>query len=88
MLSKKCQKYINKYEEKNYAPKVRKLEKSDIKQHTHRNKIGISAEASSSYSLKQSREIEEEKVVPKEQKSKSPSAFAKALMEAMPLIWE
>lgn len=97
MLSKKCQKYINQYEDKNYAPKARKLEKSDIQQHTHGKSCGKKAESSSSDCLKRCREIEEEKelaiqvygkYVQLEEEEEEENLFVKAIRDALPLVWE
>lgn len=40
MLSKKCQKYMTRYEERNYATKERKVEKSDLREYCDRSKFG------------------------------------------------
>jgi len=60
MHSKKCQKYMNKYEERNYAPKNRKIEKSDISKYSNGNSRRETSESSSCDSLQQSRKEQEE----------------------------
>ena len=37
MVSGKCQKYMNQYQERNYAPKSRKIEKNDLFQYSNGN---------------------------------------------------
>ncbi len=60
MISSKCQKYMNQYQERNYAPKVRKVEKGDIRKHSNGSEIGKTSETSCSNSIQQSREKQEE----------------------------
>lgn len=60
MLSKKCQKYINQYSERNYAIKSRKIEKNDLQKHCDGGSIRKASEAIRSDSLQQSRQIKEE----------------------------
>jgi hypothetical protein len=60
MPSSKFEKYMKKYQEKNYASKVRKIEKSDLGKYCDRSSIRKTSEASSSDFIQQSRKIEEE----------------------------
>ena len=59
MLSSKCQKYINQYQEKNYAPKKRKIEKSDLRKHRNGSPRWKTTETSCSNCIQQSREVKE-----------------------------
>ncbi len=63
MLSKKCQKYISKYQERNYAPKKRKLEKSDLEKHCHGSTCWKAGKASGCDSLQQSGQEPKEEIV-------------------------
>jgi hypothetical protein len=45
MVSKKVQKYMNKYEERNYAPKQRKVEKGDLAKYSDRSTSWETCEA-------------------------------------------
>lgn len=60
MTSKKFEKYMNMYQERNYAPKDRKVEKSDLGEYCDRSKCGTTTEASSGDCFQQSREEQEE----------------------------
>ncbi len=62
MLSKKCQKYISSYQERNYAPKSRKVEKGDLAKHSDRSSSWKTPETSSCNSIQQSGKVEEEVV--------------------------
>lgn len=62
MKSKKCQKYMKQYQERNYAPKIRKIEKNDLRKHCDGGSGRKAAEASHRDSLQQSRKEQEEKV--------------------------
>jgi hypothetical protein len=55
--------YISKYNERNYAPKIRKLEKRTKIQHKNRDESGKETEPSCCNSSIKSREIKEEIVV-------------------------
>jgi len=61
-MNKKSQKYINQYQERNYAPKERKLEKSDLIKYCNRGESRETSETGCSNSLQQSRESKEEKI--------------------------
>ncbi len=54
--------YISKYQERNYAPKIRKLEKSDIKKHQNRDESRKETEPSNCNSNVQSGKEQEEKI--------------------------
>lgn len=72
-MSKKVEKYMSQYGERNYAPKNRKIEKSDLREYSNRSQCRQAAETSCSNSIQQSRqEQEEEEVInhPKEDKMK------------------
>lgn len=62
MTSAKVIKYLSQYGERNYAPKVRKIEKCDLKQYQNRDACRQATETSCSNSDEQSRKIKEEKV--------------------------
>lgn len=59
MLSTKCQKYINQYQERNYAPKKRKIEKSDLRKHRNGGPRWETPKASCSDCLQQSQQRKE-----------------------------
>lgn len=59
-MSKKSEKYLSKYGERNYAPKVRKIEKSDLAEYSNRSQCWQTSEASCSNSIQQSRQEQEE----------------------------
>jgi len=97
MYSKKCQKYLEQYQERNYAPKNRKLEKYDFKKYSDGSSGRKAYEASRSDRLQQSREIEEEKdlaiqvygkYVQLEEEEEEENLFVKAIRDALPLVWE
>ena len=60
MVSNKVIKYMSQYKENNYAPKKRKLEKGDLREHQNRNVPRQAPEAKYSDSNEQSRQIQEE----------------------------
>lgn len=62
MVSNKVNKYMNKYQERNYAPKERKLEKSDLGKYRDRSETWETSEASCGDCLLESWEEQEEKV--------------------------
>lgn len=62
MVSSKCQKYMKQYEERNYAPKVRKLEKNDIQKHCDRSSGRQACESSRSDSLFCSEKVQEKEI--------------------------
>ncbi len=59
MPSNKVNKYMKQYEERNYAPKARKVTKSDLAEYINRSEGRQAAEASSGDSAEQSREEKE-----------------------------
>lgn len=50
---------MNRYGERNYAAKIRKVQKGDIKKHSNRSECGKTCETSSGDSLLESREVKE-----------------------------
>ncbi len=60
MVSNKVKKYMKQYQERNYAPKTRKIEKSDLSKHSHGSAFRQTNEASSGDSLQQSGQEQEE----------------------------
>lgn len=63
MVSKKVDKYLNKYQEKNYASKERKIEKSNLGKHTHRGPFWKAPEASGGDCLIECEKTNEEKEI-------------------------
>lgn len=61
MASNKVNKYLNQYQERNYAPKTRKIQKGDLAKYCYRGQSGKATEASDCHSIQQSRQ-EQEKV--------------------------
>lgn len=54
---------MNKYEERNYAPRQRKIEKSDLQKHSDRSESRQTCETSSSHSLFCSRQEQKEEII-------------------------
>ena len=70
MLSKKCQKYMDQYQEKNYAVKSRKLEKDDLVKHQDRSQCRETAKTSGCHSNVESGKVQEEIKPVKKQRKK------------------
>lgn len=62
MVSKKVEKYLAQYNERNYAPKERKIEKSDLRKHPYRSSRWQTPEASCGDSFQQSGTQPEEEI--------------------------
>lgn len=62
MVSAKVKKYMAPYNERNYAPKERKIEKSDLRKYPYRSPRWQATEASCGDSLQQSGTEQEEEI--------------------------
>lgn len=60
MKSGKCQKKLEKYQERNYAVKKGKIQKGDLRKYCDRSKFGETTEASSCDCIQQSRKGQKE----------------------------
>jgi len=55
---------MQQYQERNYAPKARKVEKGDLKQYSNRSEVGQKCQTSCCDSIQQSWRSEEEEIIP------------------------
>lgn len=62
-MSNKVNKYMKQYEERNYAPKARKVTKSDLQEYINRGESRKATEASCSDSAEQSRKEQEDQMI-------------------------
>ena len=80
MSSGKHHKYMKQYGERNYAPKIRKLEKNDIKKHSNRSESRETSKTSCCDSLLKGRK-EPEKVIESEDVSNKSLDIKKSFVE-------
>lgn len=62
-MSNKVNKYMQQYQERNYAPKARKIQKSDLAKYCDRSESGKAAETGNSDSVQQSWKEQEDQMI-------------------------